>query len=545
MIKVLIADDEKKVCQLIRALVNWEDFDMEVVGMVHDGIEALDSIARLKPDLVITDIRMPGKDGLELISLGKSINPELEFVIISGYKHFEYAQNAIKLGVNDYLLKPINKGEIIRTLKRIQEAYKVKLNQMGVDEELKLRLRTNREKIRTAFFSDYLLRADDGEDGSKATIEYFNSKYHLDFKKGIFQTLIVSVDAQDVAFYKEGMAVIGAKIGEIVSGYLRNDCFELKTYIDYRRTITILNYADSQKERIRKRIRDILADILVQSNIFDNVEVTVSLGKPTIDVTRVKDSLRNAEEKAMQRIIQGRGRIVEVNPMEENQRVIDTLLSDFNKNLSSAVEILDEKAIYENFKIIQQQVRGKENVSGSQAFFIIKEAISIFMVQLRNYQFNNERVNEIHEKFKKELQNYFSYDQLFLNVDNLIKEIMDEVMTGKKQLDIRPIRLAKQYIQTNYMKHITLEEVSSVVGFSSAYFSSMFKKESGQNFVEYISEVRMNRAKDFLKTTNLSIAVICKDVGYSDIKHFTQSFKRYTGLKPNEFRKLYSWAGKD
>lgn len=545
MIKVLIADDEKKVCQLIRSLVNWSEFDMEVVGVAHDGIEVLSSIKELKPDLVITDIRMPGKDGLEIISLGKEINPELEFVIISGYRHFEYAQSAIKLGVNDYLLKPIKKSEIIRALIKIQEKLRVKLNQMDVDEELKLKLRTNIEKIRAAFFSDYLLRDEMVEEESSISMEEVNSKYHLNFKKGLFQILIVNVDAEDSSFYKEGMVVLGTKIAEIVAGHLKGECFELKTYIDYRRTISILNYDPTEKERVRKRIRDILSDILVQCNIFDNVEATVSLGTPITDIGMVKESLKGAEEKAMQRIVQGRGRIVEVNLKVEKHKVIDTLLSDFNKNITSAIEVLDEKLLYENFKEIQQQIIQMENISGLQVLFIVKEALNIFIVELRNYKFNNENINNLYERFIKELQSYFSYNQLFLNMDNLLKEIMDEVMTEKKQLEIRPIRLAKQYIQINYMKHITLEEVSSIVGFSSAYFSSMFKKESGQNFVEYISQVRMNKAKEFLKTTNLSVAVICEKVGYSDIKHFTQSFKKFTGLKPNEFRKLYSWAGKD
>ena len=127
----------------------------------------------------------------------------------------------------------------------------------------------------------------------------------------------------------------------------------------------------------------------------------------------------------------------------------------------------------------------------------------------------------------------------------VVKDIFNEVMTEKKKVEVKPIRMAKKYIQTNYMRHISLEEVSSVVGFSPAYFSSMFKKESGQNFMEYISEVRMDRAKDFLKTTNWSVASICESVGYSDVKHFTQNFRKYTGLNPNEFRRFYAWAGED
>ncbi|EOR26989.1 two component AraC family transcriptional regulator, partial [Clostridium sartagoforme AAU1] len=117
---------------------------------------------------------------------------------------------------------------------------------------------------------------------------------------------------------------------------------------------------------------------------------------------------------------------------------------------------------------------------------------------------------------------------------------LDKIIEDKRQADTKPIRVAKEYIKQNYMKQISLEEVSSFVGFNSSYFSHLFKKESGKNFLEYLSETRMNKAKEFLKESNLSISVICERVGYCDIKHFTKSFKKIAGIKPNEYRKLYS-----
>ena len=114
LLKVIIADDEDKVCQLIYGLIDWESLGMEVIGIAHNGLEALEMVKTLEPDLMITDIRMPGYDGLELIERSKEISDTLEFIIISGFRHFEYAQHAIKYGVGDYLLKPIKKEELTR-----------------------------------------------------------------------------------------------------------------------------------------------------------------------------------------------------------------------------------------------------------------------------------------------------------------------------------------------------------------------------------------------------------------------------------------------
>ena len=146
----------------------------------------------------------------------------------------------------------------------------------------------------------------------------------------------------------------------------------------------------------------------------------------------------------------------------------------------------------------------------------------------------------IPEKFEKYALRCGKPDEIFRYLSDLISESMDSILKDKQEENIRPIRQAKQYIQQNYMKSITLDDVSSVAGFNATYFSSLFKKETGSNFVEYLSEIRMNRAKDLLKETNMSIAAVCEAVGYNDLKHFTKSFKKATGIKPGEYRKLYS-----
>lgn len=135
MIKVIIADDEEKICRLINQLIDWEALDMEVVAIVHNGIDAVKMIETIKPDIVITDIRMPGYNGLEMIENVKQNNIHSEFIIISGYRHFEYAKRAIKFGVKEYLLKPINKLELMSALEGLRKEY--------LDKQKNFRLKSN------------------------------------------------------------------------------------------------------------------------------------------------------------------------------------------------------------------------------------------------------------------------------------------------------------------------------------------------------------------------------------------------------------------
>ncbi len=107
MWKVIIADDEKLICRLIEALVDWEKLNMQIAGKAENGLEALQMVRELRPHLLITDIRMPGCDGLDLIRQARELSPDIE-IVISGYAHFEYAQTAIAYGVGNYILKPVN-----------------------------------------------------------------------------------------------------------------------------------------------------------------------------------------------------------------------------------------------------------------------------------------------------------------------------------------------------------------------------------------------------------------------------------------------------
>ena len=194
MLKVLIADDESKVCQLIEKLVDWDALDMEVAAVAENGIDALEKIKEVHPDIVITDIRMPGYDGLDLIRLGKEEAPKAEFVIISGYRHFEYAQMAIRYGVNAYLLKPIKKDELTETLKRLSTRFRAQTEQLSQEEKTRLAVRSDEKNLRQAFLQDLVGRRNK-ETLSQPLLE-INREFHYRFEPGEFCIAILKLDGR-------------------------------------------------------------------------------------------------------------------------------------------------------------------------------------------------------------------------------------------------------------------------------------------------------------------------------------------------------------
>ena len=538
MIKIIIADDEENVCKLILGLIDWKSLDMEIVGVAHNGVEALDLIKLLSPDLMITDIRMPGYDGLEMIRYAKSINENLDFIIISGYRHFEYAQNAIKYGVGDYLLKPINKEEFLVALSKMRGRYMQRTEQLSNEEHLKKRLKSDVDKLRANLFTERLIKR--GMDTEDLTLESINENYHFIFQAGLFQMLAVKIDCGFETQYNNAIKILGEKVLQILNSLLKEHCFDMEIYLEDSVTYCLLNFPAHYKKIMRKQMKAVLDELMLQKAAFEQFEFTIAAGADLIDVKQLKDTFRAARYAIAQRIILGTGIFIEDGTTYVESQRKSTLLAEINKKMGTAIEVLDKDAVIGYIASLKKQIEAEKQLKGEEIFSVARHVCEMYLTHLRNNEIQIQYGEEFYEEFCIYSNRCSSTQELFEYLSVMLSKSLDVIIEDKKQADTKPIRLAKQYIHQNYMKPITLEEVSSLVGFNAAYFSTLFKKENGDNYVNYLSEVRMNKAKELLRETNLNIAVICEQVGYNDLKHFTKSFKKNTGIKPNEYRKLYS-----
>lgn len=537
MIKVLIADDEEKVCTLISKLVNWKDFDMEVVATVYNGIEALECIKNCPVDVVITDIRMPGYDGIELISKAKEINDRIEFIIISGYRHFEYAQNAIKYGVSDYLLKPIKKEELTGTLEKIRLQCLRRAEQLSAQEQLRLRLQDDTSKQREQLFLDFLFNSR----GTVTSLEELNRTYCFKFDKGIFQLAAIKIDCRYEEFNTDSIKVLYEKISKILDSMLRDSCYEMEICCKDTIVYALLNYSLKNCQSLRRQLKAVMSELSVQQTVFDKVSFTLCVGKQIEDVHKLRECFISARNAVFQRLVDGTGKMIDDPPVVEYVPIKqDFLLGDFRRRMSQAVELLDLQAALAAVSLLASAVKIDEKTKGSSVYKLVLAAGEMFEVLIKNTQYNVEIPEEIYEEFKIRLSLCGKIEQLFESLNLLIRTQIEFIVQEKRRADNKPIRMAKEYIQKNYMKPIGLEEISEMLGFNLSYFSALFKKETGKNFLEYLTEVRIANAKELLRETNLSVAEICNRVGYLDQKHFIATFKKYAGIKPGEFRKLYS-----
>ncbi|MDO4321369.1 MAG: response regulator [Lachnospiraceae bacterium] len=535
--KVLIADDEEKVCQLIVHLVDWESLDMEVVAVTHNGIEALEAIRKWKPDIAITDIRMPGCNGLELIQESKTISPQMEFIIISGYRHFEYAQTAIRFGVKDYLLKPIKKEELNSTLKRMHDSYMERNKRLSQEEMYQITLQNNLDRLRAGLFSDVLLRKK--IDVSELEIVLMNEKYHYQFHPGCFQVVVIKMDGVDTRIMMN-QEFLQEKVLEAFNNRIREYCFDSEICLENYTCYAVLNYPEENSKAVRRVLKQILDHLLLQNDIFENLRVTIGSGSVENGIETIHRSMKTASLAAEERLLQGTNRVLECENQPRQSFAENALFYDFNQWMGTAVENLDEKAISNAIFSLKQEMLKCDAVSGHDILQMGKEIVQIYLFTVRKNKFPLHVDESWFEDYVRAIDSMSSVDEIFRYAEKTVRESFHELIQVKMAEDNRPIRMAKQYIKENFGSSITLEMVSSQAGFNPAYFSTMFKKETGATFSEYLLQVRIEAAKEMLRDTNLNISEICERVGYSDSKYFTKTFTREAGLKPNQYRKLYS-----
>lgn len=536
MYSVIIADDEPKVCQLIKNLIEWESLKLLHVATAHDGITALELIKKHRPDIVITDIRMPGYDGIELIKHTKEINPNIDFIIISGYQHFDYAHNAIKYGVKDYLLKPLHKNEINATLTKMIEKYKEMDSEKSRQEIVQLAdiKRQKNEFLERIYLSATIMPM------KEMQLSKINQEYNINFVEGYYQGLIIKPDFEYQSSNQEVMKMLLGKISKIADENLKHTCSEMLLLVLEDRVYIIVNYKTENKKMIRKALNNIIDEGHLLRDILKNLMITVSLGNVQTSLENIGQSTYESKEALVDRIVSGCGKINQYSPELHTEKSAESIISfEKRKKLIDLIEVFDVAEIKKWIDEVEMNMMKKPNISGQFVIDTLNEITEIVLFGLKNHA-NVRTINksEIVE-FQGTLQMQNNVQAVFDVTNKWVGKMLEKIAADRKSESNRPIKEAQKYINEHYASPVNLEEVSAFVGFNATYFSTLFKKETGVNFLEYVTIVRIKAAKQLLADSKKSISDICCDVGYNDFKHFTKQFKKVTSLSPSEYRKLY------
>ena len=543
MLKTFLVEDEVVIREMIKKMIPWEQYGFELAGEASDGEMALPLILKSKPDLLITDIKMPFMDGLTLCKLVKKELPDIKIVILSGYDDFNYAKQAINIGVEDYLLKPITKNAFIERLEEIHNRYEHEKTQKEYYEKFKLEMQEYERNASRDFFES-LVRADfDLEEIYRRA-----DRLNLDIVAEAYNILIFTPDASDSSYNSsEGYSDWEAEVHKKIENYFLSHPVAM---LFRHQVFSYAILVKGQRDTIKKNTCECVETIQkIMEETRANVDWFVAVGEEADRLSKIKQSYHTAARTYAFRYLYD-GHILYYNMLEQ----VKENSADTSK--TEAVQLKNVNINALNPEILQKFLSsGLEDEVDSfvHDYFHAIGREPMESLVFRNYVVLNVRFSAL--SFLKKI----GYDDTELSreeTDDVVKKTSQSTEASvayavevlKRAIAIRDenagsqnrsvLKQAIDFIDGHYMdEEISLNRVAHAANVSANHFSALFSQNMEQTFIEYLTSLRMDKAKELLRCTSKRSSEIAGEVGYKDAHYFSYLFKKTQGMTPSEYRK--------
>ena len=531
MYKVIIVDDESAVRErLFKQLLNFSD-DFEVVGQFENGFDALIGGTQFSPDLLITDIKMPYIDGIELIKRMKQELPLLQTIIISGFDSFDYAKQAISLGVIGYISKPITLGELEETLKKTKIELDKKNSVDNDIEDLKKRASSGLKLMQNSDLSKLITLKDIPDNFKEKLIA---DGINLDYK----YTILAAIDFDDqlTQISYDKMELVNFHLEKYIQDEFSES--EISTVLFDNSSefgLFILSESQIEKEALQERLGRVLAKIKRACK----VEMSIGLSETKEDTEHksYRELYRHALRTLEYRTVIGSNIIIFFGDISKNKTTTGKVDENEFKNITYEV-------LYGDLQTAKDRINKLLNTITADNFketylFILNNLIDsllkacVSLQSLFQEYMTYEAIVENSYKIK-------SNEQLYAFIDDLVNNI-DRINKNSRQSGVdSSYRQIINFINNKYTNSLlSLEDVAKELGYSVSYVSLILKRNN-TTFTKYLTDVRMEKAKALLLDTDMKLLSIANEVGYDDPYYFSHCFKKNTGISPQEYRKKWS-----
>ena len=532
MYKLLLLDDEDVIRRGLKVIIQREGVKFSEIYEASDGREGAELIKKYQPDIVITDIRMPHLDGLELIDqVYKSNQKKPTFIIISGYDDFDYARRAIKFGVKEYLLKPIIKEELIQLLNNIIQELDENIQKHEAELVKNMQSKVGVELLKEKYFNLLIT----GNFDDEGVILQHLAQLGVCFSPNVFTTLVVEYRPHNEelmqAFDEMDRFALKDTVDKGITGITKN----FWSFFDANLRIVIL-VCDLDSFLIEAQLRKICDQITRALNTYLKVDTFFGVGTGVTEVVKIRDSYAEALELTLYKIVREPGSILFKKDVVQNYG--SDIISQINLvRITSEIE-LNMKINIGNF-LLEEYFLKLDIYQGPIS------RLEVFYNEFNKYMYDYftekgidfSAVFELGEADFRDLDSFWTIDQLKKYLKGYLYKICDLITAYKSNSpDRKIIEQVVRYIRENFDKDINLNIVAAHFSKNNSYLSVLFKKETGQNFVDFLMMVRIEKAKEFLAQNMLKIQDIANKVGYPNAKHFCMVFKKIVGISPTQYR---------
>lgn len=530
MIKLLVVDDEYLVRLGIRETIDWSQYGIEIIGEAENGSDALQLALVLQPDIVITDIRMPIIDGLELIENLNAHHLDSEILILTGFDEFNYAKKALENGAGAYLLKPINNDELIQTIiklkLKVESKKKFKQTIKSFDESIPF--------LREKFLQDLIL----GKINDKVLIEDKLSNFQIPYDITDYCVIVSQIDNYNHLREKHTSGELD-ELKKLLIDYavqaLQGDNLYGTIFRDpHENSIVILQLNNNDKSSVNSdTIFEFCNTLKMMFNLNMKYTLTFGISNHYNDIKDIQAAYNEAKKAVEYKSITGRNRIIHISDVTpENGNVLNYSKSEIEL-IISLIKKNDFENALESFNKLLLKITELSSLP-----YVKKFALEFYiLVTSKVFDTDEDICHVFGDTFipNLEIHNMETIHDVASWLTKTFEKILNYLSAHSKLKYRREIQEAIEYINQNYSTEVTVERIAEKLFISPYYLMHLFKQEVGKTFSEYLIEYRIEKAKELLKNSRLKIYEISEKVGYNSTKYFSQLFKKITGLTPSEY----------
>lgn len=513
MQKVLLVDDEFIILDGISSVMNWGALGTELIGTAQNGLEALEIIKQAIPDIIITDIRMPGMDGLELVATVTALYPETSFIMLTGFSEFDYAMMAMQYGVKHYLLKPCSEESLNEALSEVVQKREERQNEENFILSIKYGLERVLPHAKEQFLKELVTNKTYGVEEWK----YFGELFGLNFQSQRVRLLLVEVEGEHEY---EHLFAISNISGDIFQHHILSSTVG--------RRVLLLMEDKLSEAALFEKIDSIRATFMK----YYHIDLTAALSEPG-ELTQVRRLFTQTIECLSHRFYLGEGSLItekDISIPEDEEGLELQLDLERLVMLMKAGHWSDAECELQT--ILQQLLNLRYGIAKTKSYLI-----QIFMeiIRLSGQNKMQSYIDKLPQMI--ETSTLQSFQQFVLNIaEEITLDRYDRNCSKQSQMvaEIQAI-VNKRYREET----LTLQTVAQEIYMNPDYVSKMFKKQTGEKFTNYVMKYRMQKALGIIEgCEHFTIGPLAEEVGFGDnVSYFSKAFKKFTGFSPSEYKK--------
>lgn len=528
MFKVILVDDDEDFRGYLHSLIDWRAYGFEICGEAGTGREALEITNSSKPDLAMIDIKMPVMDGLVLSEILKEKFSDINIVLITGHSKFEYAQKAIKIGIEDYLVKPLNKNELIETLLRVKR----KLQNLKDERNCKeVNITLKRDRILNALLEFRY------SDASDEVVKQHQKELGIDLNKCIFIVSTIEIDNM----YEElrslkNIARCKSLISMITKELIKTDGKHIVFNGPENRIVSLIGFSDSlQLGKFNPEIYQNIC-IFIKNN-FD-FTVTIGVGTEVKGFQSIRDSYLEALDALRYKVLSEKGNALLYSKIKSDSMNLGFYPNEVNEKLIRYLRLNDFDGIRKEINNVFDYLN-KKKLSIDYTYTIILGLKAVCLSYIIEMGKNIEDVLGDNYDPLQFVTNKTSIENADKMIIKLFEKTVNFFSNNRNDKAKRTVEFVKSYIDENYKDvELNLEKIARNIFLSPDYVRKIFKKETNVTITEYITSLRMQKAKELIDNGDVKFSNVCNEIGYNDASYFSKCFKKHYGLSPRDYENI-------